>query len=63
MIILGIVLLVVGYWLLPALFPVVPAVIDSIAVGLGWFFLIVGLIVFLLSVFGGKTFGGRRYWY
>lgn len=51
MIILGIILLVVGYILpLPLLMT------------LGWILVAVGLIVLLLG-FAGHPIGGRRYWF
>lgn len=64
MIVLGFILLICGYWLLPLLPPPVtpPAIIDTLVVGAGWVLIIVGVILFLLS-FTGRTFGGRKYWY
>jgi len=62
MIILGVILLVVGYWLLPVYVPTVPPTIVHLAVILGWIFLVVGLILLVLSLVG-RTVGGRRYWY
>ena len=62
MIVLGVVLLIVGYWFLPAYVPDVPPVLDHLAVGLGWLFLIVGLIFLFLGMVG-RNVGGRRYWY
>jgi hypothetical protein len=62
MIVLGIVLLIIGYWFVPAFVPTVPPVLDHLCVGLGWLFLIVGLIFLFLS-FAGHHVGGRRYWY
>ncbi len=62
MIVLGIVLLVVGYWFVPAYVPAVPAVLDHLACGLGWLFLVVGLILFFMGMTGHHV-GGRRNWY
>jgi hypothetical protein len=63
MIILGVVLLVLGYWLLPDLVPNIPPPLDHLSVVLGWIFLVVGLIMFFYSTFTGRSLGGRRYWY
>lgn len=52
MIVLGIILLLVGY-LLP-----VPAFVAT----LGWILLVIGLVLFLLGGIGHPV-GGRRYWY
>ena len=51
MIILGIILIVVGY-LLP-----IPLVAT-----IGWVLLLVGVVLLLLGAVG-KPVGGRRYWY
>lgn len=51
MIILGLILLILG-WLLPL----------PILVTLGIFLLVVGALLELLGV-GGYTIGGRRHWY
>ena len=62
MIVLGVILLVVGYWLLPKFVPDVPPIIDHLAIILGWIFLVIGMILLVLSLVG-RTVGGRRYWY
>ena len=62
MIVVGVILLVVGYWLLPKFVPDAPPIIDHLAVILGWIFLVVGLILLVLSLMG-RSVGGRRYWY
>lgn len=62
MIILGFVLAILGYWLLPELLPEAPARIDSLVGGVGVILIIVGLILLVLSLFG-RSVGGRRYWY
>ena len=63
MIVLGVILLVVGYWLVPKFVPDVPPVLDHLAIILGWIFLVVGLILLFLGMFRGRSIGGRRYWY
>ena len=53
MIILGVILLLVGYLLLPKLTGV-PLNVETICVWGGWILLIVGIIVFLLGQFGNR---------
>ena len=61
MIVAGIVLLLVGY-LLPLLIPV-PAVLVTVAIGLGWILLIVGAVLWLLGSVARRPVAGRRhYW-
>ena len=62
MIILGFILAVLGYWLLPEFLPEAPLRIDNLVGGIGVIFIIIGVILFILSLFG-RTVGGRRYWY
>jgi multisubunit Na+/H+ antiporter MnhG subunit len=62
MIILGIVLAILGYWLLPDLLPEAPARIDNLIGTLGIIFVIIGVILLILSLIG-RPVGGRRYWY
>jgi cell division protein FtsW (lipid II flippase) len=52
MIVLGVILILVGY-LLP-----VPAIIATI----GWVLLVIGLVLLVLGQIG-RPVGGRRYWY
>jgi membrane-bound ClpP family serine protease len=52
MIVLGVILILVGY-LLP-----VPAIIASI----GWVVLVIGVVLLILGQVG-RPVGGRRYWY
>lgn len=51
MIVLGIILLVLGY-LLPI----------SILATLGWILIVLGIILWVLGA-AGRPVGGRRYWY
>jgi hypothetical protein len=60
MIIAGIVLLLIA-WLLPYIVPVPPG-IEYVVTVLGWIALVVGIILWLLSL-TGRPVGGRRYWY
>jgi hypothetical protein len=62
MIILGFVLAILGYWLLPELLPEAPARIDNLVGVVGVIFIIVGLVLLVLSI-AGRPVGGRRYWY
>jgi hypothetical protein len=62
MIILGIVLIILGYWFLPEFVPQFPAQLDHLVYGVGVLLLIIGFILFLFS-FTGRSIGGRRYWY
>jgi hypothetical protein len=52
MIVLGVILILVGY-LLP-----VPAIIATI----GWILLVIGVVLLILGQVG-RPVGGRRYWY
>ncbi len=62
MIILGFVLAILGYWLLPELLPEAPARIDNLVGVVGVVFIIIGLVLLVLSIVG-RPVGGRRYWY
>ena len=62
MIILGFVLAILGYWLLPELLPEAPARIDNLVGVVGVIFIIIGLILLVLSLVG-RPVGGRRFWY
>lgn len=62
MIILGFVLAVLGYWLLPDLVPEVPARLDELVGVVGVVFIIVGVVLLILSL-AGHPVGNRRYWY
>lgn len=61
MISLGVICLILGYWLLPLLLAAPPAII-SLAVGAGWVLIVAGIVLFLLNL-AGKSVGGRRFWY
>jgi len=61
-IILGIVLLIVGYWLIPDALPQVPAQLDRLVIDFGILFLVIGVIFLILSLVG-HPIGNRRYWY
>lgn len=56
MIVLGVILLLLGY-LLPVPFP-----IDSLLITGGWILVVVGIILFVLGSVG-RPIGGRRYWW
>ena len=62
MIIVGFILAVLGYWLLPDFVPEIPPRLDSLVGVVGVILIIVGLVLFVLNVFGRQV-GGRRYWY
>lgn len=63
MIILGIVLIVLGYWFLPEFVPQFPPELDHLAYGVGILLVIVGVLLFFFGRFSGRSIGGRRYWY
>lgn len=56
MIVVGIILLLVGY------FAPLPAQIDQIVIVIGWILVVVGVILAVLGA-TGRPVGGRRYWY
>lgn len=62
MIIVGFVMAVLGYWLLPDLVPEMPLRLDNLVGVVGVVLIIVGLVLLVLSVFG-RPVGGRRFWY
>jgi hypothetical protein len=62
MILLGIVLVILGYWFLPEYVPQFPPQLDHLVEGVGILLLVIGFILFLLGLFGHSV-GGRRYWY
>jgi hypothetical protein len=62
MIILGFILILLGYWFLPGFVPQFPAQLDHLVYGVGLLVFIIGLILAVLGVFGHHV-GGRRYWY
>lgn len=62
MIILGVILAVLGFWLFPDLLPEVPARIDLLVGDVGVVLIVIGLILLVLSL-AGHSVGGRRYWY
>jgi hypothetical protein len=54
MIVLGIILLLVGY--------LVPTTIASLLITIGWILVVVGAVMWLLGAMH-RPVGGRRYWY
>ena len=56
MIVVGIILLLVGY-LAP-----LPMPLDQVAIGIGWILVVVGAILLIPGGTGGRV-GGRRSWY
>jgi hypothetical protein len=62
MIIVGFILAVLGYWLLPDFVPEIPARLDQLVGVVGVIFIIVGLVLLVLSLLG-RPVGGRRFWY
>jgi hypothetical protein len=62
MIIVGFVLAILGYWLLPTLLPEAPLRIDNLVGVVGVIFIIIGIVLLILSL-AGRPVGGRRYWY
>lgn len=62
MIVLGIVLVLLAYWLLPTLAPTFPPNIEEVLGVIGVFLVIVGAIFWVLGA-NGRAVGGRRRWY
>ena len=62
MIVVGFVMAILGYWLLPDFLPMVPAQIDSLVGGVGVIFIFIGIVLLVLSL-AGRPVGGRQYWY
>ena len=63
MIILGIILALLGYWLLPDLAPDFPPHIDHIIGVLGVLLIVIGVLLLIFGAVSGRPIGGRRYWY
>jgi protein-S-isoprenylcysteine O-methyltransferase Ste14 len=61
MIVLGVILLLVGYLLLPRLTGI-PLNVETICVWGGWILLIVGIVLLVLGR-TGRSVGGRSNWY
>jgi hypothetical protein len=61
MIVLGVILLLVGYLLLPRLTGI-PLNVETICIWGGWILLIVGIVLLVLGR-SGRSIGGRRNWY
>jgi hypothetical protein len=55
-IVIGIILLVVAYWVN------LPGPLDTLALVLGWILLLIGLVFLVLGLIG-RSVGGRKYWY
>jgi Family of unknown function (DUF6131) len=62
MLLVGIVLIILGYWFLPEFVPQFPPQLDHLCYGVGVLLAIIGCLLFLLGLFGHSV-GGRRYWY
>lgn len=62
MIILGIILALLGYWLLPEFVPDFPANLDHLMGVIGVILILVGLVLFILGLVG-RPVGGRRHYY
>jgi hypothetical protein len=62
MIIVGFVLAILGYWLLPELVPEIPLRLDNLVGVVGVVLIIIGLVLLVLSL-AGRPVGGRRYWW
>ncbi|MDT5011007.1 MAG: hypothetical protein QOH57_2624 [Mycobacterium sp.] len=54
MIVLGIILLLVGY--------LVPTTIASLLITIGWILVVIGVVLLVLGRIN-RPVGGRRYWY
>jgi len=55
-IVAGIILLVIAYWVN------LPGPLDTLALVLGWILLLVGLVLLVLGLIG-RPVGGRRFYY
>lgn len=62
MIVLGVILALLGYWLLPEFAPDFPYNLDHLMGVIGVILLLVGLVFWILGA-AGRPVGGRRYWY
>jgi hypothetical protein len=61
-IILGFVLVLLGYWFLPNYVPQGPADLYHFMYGFGLLLLVIGAVLWLLGMLGHPV-GGRRFWY
>lgn len=62
MIVLGILLALLGYWILPLIAPGFPPQLEELFGGLGVLLIVIGLVFWILGS-TGRPVGGRRYWY
>jgi hypothetical protein len=62
MIILGVILALLGYWLLPEFVPSFPGNLDHLMGVIGVILIIVGIVLWILGA-AGRPVGGRRTWY
>ena len=62
MIVVGFVMAILGYWLLPDFLPTVPAQVDTLVGGVGVIFIFIGIVLLVLCL-AGRPVGGRQYWY
>jgi hypothetical protein len=62
MLILGFVLVLLGYWFLPSYVPQGPGELYHLMYGFGLLLLIIGAVFWILGLVG-HPIGGRRYWY
>lgn len=62
MIVLGVVLALLGYWLLPDFVPTFPANLDGLMGGIGVVLIVIGVVFWILGA-AGHAVGGRRTWY
>lgn len=62
MITLGIILALLGYWLLPTFVPTFPANLEGLMGGIGVVLIVLGVVFWILGA-AGRPVGGRARWY
>lgn len=62
MIVGGIILVFLGYWLFPVLLPEIPAQVDSLLGGIGVLLIVLGVVLWIFGGIGRPVGGRRHYW-
>lgn len=62
MIVGGIILAVLGYWIFPDYIPQIPVQLDSLCGGIGVLLILIGIILWVFGAIGRPPGGRRHYW-
>src|SRR5437588_11393629 len=62
MIVLGVILAILGYWLFPDFIPQIPPNLDSVCGGIGVVLIVIDVILWILGSIGRPVGRRRHYW-